>query len=81
MSTAQITKRIAQSAPRVGSRFIGIYYLLTIVTGAFVLSFHGRLAFVVDLVVTVGYLAITAFLYALSASANKSGRNAPEEDL
>ncbi|HWJ48530.1 MAG TPA: hypothetical protein VNS62_12810 [Candidatus Udaeobacter sp.] len=79
MSTAQITKRIAQSAPRVGSRFIGIYYLLTIVTGAFVLSFHGRLAFVVDLVVTVGYLAMTAFLYGLSASANNSSRSARKE--
>ena len=79
MSTAQITKRIAQSAPRVGSRFIGIYYLLTILTGAFVLSFHGRLAFVVDVFVAVGYLAMTAFLYGLSASANNSSRSARKE--
>ncbi len=79
MSTAQITKRIAESTPRVGSRFIGIYYLLTILTGAFVLSFHGRLAFVVDLVVAIGYLAMTALLYGLSASANNGQRNTREE--
>jgi hypothetical protein len=72
MSTAEIAKRITQASPRVRSRFIGIYYLLTIVTGIFVLYFHGRLAFAADLVVGILYLAVTAFLYGATASANKS---------
>ena len=64
MSTAQISKQISGTSPRVGSKFIGAYYLLTISTGAFVLFFHGRLAFAVDLIVGVSYLAVTALLYA-----------------
>jgi hypothetical protein len=72
MSTAQISKRISGTSPRVGSKFIGAYYLLTISTGAFVLFFQGRLAFAVDLIVGVSYLAVTALLYGLSASAHKN---------
>ena len=74
MSSAQISKRIPEATARVGSRFIGAYYLLTIVTGAFVLFFHGRTALVADLVVAVLYLAATAFLYGSSASANRNRR-------
>lgn len=81
MSTVQMTKRIAERTPRVRSRFIGSYYLLTILTGAFVVSFHGRLAFVVDVAVAVAYLAITALLYASSASANKGRQNTHKEHL
>jgi hypothetical protein len=73
MSNAQISKRISGTSPRVGSKFIGSYYLLTISTGAFVLFFHGRLAFEVDLVVGILYLAVTALLYGLSGSAHKKG--------
>ena len=71
MSTAALTKPIPESKPRIGSRIIAAYYLLTILTGAFVLLFHGRLAFAVDLLIGTFYLVVTAFLYALSASANK----------
>jgi len=74
MSTAQISKRIPEASTRIGSKFIGAYYLLTILTGVIVLFVHGRLAFAVDLFVGVFYLAATAFLYGLSASANKSKR-------
>lgn len=74
MSTADITKRIPEALPRVGSRFIGAYYLLAILTGAFVLFFHGRLAFAVDLVAGAFYLVVTAFLYGLSASNKAKGR-------
>jgi len=75
MSTAQISKRVPEAAPRVGPRFIGAYYLLTIMTGAFVLLFHGRLALAADLVVAVCYLAITAFLYGMSARRDQSNRH------
>ena len=72
MSTAALTKQISGSKPRVGSRIIGAYYLLTILTGAFVLVFNGRMAFAVDLLVGIFYLVVTAFLYGLSASANRT---------
>lgn len=72
MSTAALTKQISDGKPRVGSRIIGAYYLLTILTGAFVLVFNGRLAFAVDLLVGVFYLVVTAFLYSLSASVKKN---------
>jgi hypothetical protein len=68
MSTAALTKQISDNKPRVDSRIIGAYYLLTILTGAFVLIFHGRLAFAVDLLIGIFYLVVTAFLYGLSAS-------------
>jgi hypoxanthine-guanine phosphoribosyltransferase len=72
MSTVQVTKRISQESPRVGSKFIGAYYLLTILTGAFLLFFHGKMAIAADLAVAVFYLAVTAFLYGLNAQGNKS---------
>jgi hypothetical protein len=74
MSTAEVTQQIPERSRRLGSRLIGAYYLLTILTGAFVLFFHGRLAFAVDLVVAVFYLVATALLYGVSRSGNKSGR-------
>jgi hypothetical protein len=74
MSTVDITKRIPEGSTRVGSRFVGAYYLLAILTGAFVLFFHGRLAFAVDVVVGAFYLAVTALLYGLSVSNKAKGR-------
>lgn len=71
MSTAALSKQISEPKTRISSSIIGAYYLLTILTGAFVLVFHGRLAFAVDLVVGIVYLVVTAFLYGLSTSANK----------
>ena len=68
MSTAALTKQISANKARVDSRIVGAYYLLTILTGTFVLVFHGRLAFAVDLLIGIFYLVVTAFLYGLSAS-------------
>jgi len=72
MSTAEVTKPIPEASTNGGSRFVAVYYLLTILTGAFVLLFHGRLAFAVDLFVGTLYLVVTAFLYGMSASARRS---------
>jgi len=71
MSTVALTKQISDGKPRVGSRIIGAYYLLTVLTGAFVMVFHGRLAFAADLLIGTFYLVVTAFLYGISASANR----------
>jgi hypothetical protein len=70
MSTAEIRKRIAEPSPRLRSQFVGGYYLLTIVLGAFVLLFHGRLAFAADLIASVLYIASTIFLHELSKQPN-----------
>jgi hypothetical protein len=57
---------IAQASTIPTSRFVAVYYVLTIALGAFVLFFHGRLSFAVDLVAVVFYLAVTAFFYDFS---------------
>ena len=70
MNTHEITRGTNEPS-RLKGRFVGVYYLLTVATGAFILVFHGRLAFLVDLLVGISYLAITAFLYGWSLSAKQ----------
>jgi len=64
MSTAGMTGRIAEGPPRhKGGKIVGAYYLLTLLAGVFVLFFHGALALIADLIVTVLYIALTIFFY------------------
>lgn len=58
-------------ATRHRSRFVALYYLLTILMGAFVLLFHGRAALTADVIATVFYLALTALFYDLSKHVNR----------
>jgi hypothetical protein len=69
MSTAEMMEQIADRLPRHRAQVVVAYYLLTILTGVFVLSFHGRLAFAADLIATVFYIAMTALFYAFSKHA------------
>lgn len=62
-------------ATRFRSRFVALYYLLTIVMGAFILFFHGRAALTADVIATVFYLAVTAFFYDLSKRVNRDGEH------
>jgi hypothetical protein len=62
MST--LLARISAASPRLRGKFVAVYYLLTIMTGAFILFFHGRLAFAADVLVAIFYLLVTAVLYA-----------------
>ena len=55
---------------RFRGRFVALYYLLTILMGAFVLLFHGRAALTADVIATVFYLALTALFYDLSKPMN-----------
>ena len=64
MSTAEITQWIA--TPRFKAALVVAYYLFTILTGAFVLFFHGRMALEADAAVSVFYIGATALLYGLS---------------
>jgi len=75
MSTAEIKIRIHEASPRLRAKFVCVYYLLTVLTGAFILFFHGRFALTADLVVSAFYLNLTALLYALSRPGkSRSGR-------
>jgi hypothetical protein len=66
MSTTGIAKRITEPSPRRQSVFLGLYYLLTLVTGVFLVFFHGRLAFALDLVASALYISVTILLYEFS---------------
>lgn len=70
MTTAVFTKWLAETSPRQRNKVVAVYYLLTILTGVFVLFFHGHLALAADLVVAGFYLAVTALFYGLSKSTN-----------
>jgi len=60
-------------ATRFRGRVVALYYVLTIVMGAFVLLFHGRAALTADVIATIFYLAMTAFFYDLSKRVNRNG--------
>jgi VIT1/CCC1 family predicted Fe2+/Mn2+ transporter len=80
MTTHEITRAMTPEPSRLRARLVGVYYLLTIATGVFILFFHGRIAFIADLLVAVVYLAVTAFLYGWSASGNRE-KSVRREDL
>jgi hypothetical protein len=66
MSPAVLKERIAQASPRFKVRIVGVFYLVTLLTGGVVLLVHGRLGLVVDLIATACYIAVTALFYDLS---------------
>jgi hypothetical protein len=66
MSATNITKHISTASPRLMTKFVAAYYLLTILTGTFVLFFHSGRALAVDLILGGFYLSLTIVLYASS---------------
>jgi hypothetical protein len=72
MTNTNIIERIAETTRRLRTKFVAAYYLLTILTSAFILFFHGSFPFAADLTVTFFYLAATALLYDLSQPKPKS---------
>jgi len=72
MRNTNIIDRIAEATPRLRTKFVAGYYLLTILTSAFIIFFHGSVPFVVDLVAAGFYLLATAVLYDLSQLKPKS---------
>ena len=67
---------IAQKSTSPIGRFVAVYYVLTIALGVFVLLFHGRVAFAVDLIAVVFYPAMTALFYDFSKRVGNSHRPA-----
>ena len=74
MNTNQPVKRLAGASSRFQAWFVFAYYLITMLAGAFVLSFHGRFVLVGDFLVAVFYLTLTGFLYGLSRSVSNDRR-------
>jgi hypothetical protein len=62
---------IARTSTSPTSKLVSVYYAVTIALGAFVLFFHGRLAFAADLIAVIFYLAMTAAFY----DSSKRGAN------
>jgi len=69
MSTAEITRRIAEASPRFKARIAVAFYLLTILTGVVVLFVGGKLGLVADVIATVFYIAVTALFHVLTRGA------------
>lgn len=65
-------ERIAEASPRFKARIAGVFYLLNILTGAFALFVRGRLGFVVILIATACYIAVTLLFYDIFKPVNKS---------
>ena len=69
MNQAMTHTRIPESSPRNQSTVAYAYYLLTIVTGIVVLVAGNRFNFLVDVIATAFYVAVTALFYALTKRA------------
>jgi hypothetical protein len=69
MNTPEMARRIVEVRPRLKANIAVVFYLLTILTGLLVFVVGGRLGFVVDVVATVFYTAVTALFYVLTKGA------------
>jgi hypothetical protein len=66
-----MTKRTEEASPRLRARIAGVFYLLTILTGAFaVVSVSGRLA--ANLIATACYVGVTLLFYDMFKPVNRS---------
>ena len=64
MNTTEL-KRVAEAKSRHRTKLVAIYYLLTILTGAFLLFFHRKDGFATDLIASVCYIGVTVVFYEL----------------
>lgn len=69
MNTTLTTKTVTEAQSRLKSRMVGIFYLLTFLTGGFFFFLGGRLGFVINLAASVSYIAATVLFYTLSKGA------------
>ena len=69
MSTAVITEKIQDAAPR--ARMAGVFYLLTFVTGIFALLVRSRLGSAAGLIAAACYVALTLLFYYIFKPVNR----------
>ncbi len=73
MSAPEMTERIAEASPRFKARIAGVFYLLTILTGAFAAVFAGRrFGDAANLIATACYVAVTLLFYAIFRPVDRS---------
>ena len=68
MSPAEMTERMTEASPRSKARIAGVFYLLTILTGAFAAFISGKLVVygdAVSLAATACYVVVTLLFYRL----------------
>lgn len=61
-----------EASPRFQVQLAYVYYLLTIGMGIVILFVGGRLSFLVDVIASVFFLALTALFYALTKDRRRS---------
>jgi len=66
MDTTKAKEQMAEASQRFKAGVTGVFYLVTILTGAVVLFAPGRLGLVFDLIACVCYIAVTALFYELT---------------
>lgn len=69
MNTSLATKRTPEASSRHTSGMVGIFYLLTFLTGGFFLFVGNSFGFVVDVVAAMFYIAVTVLFYSVSKGA------------
>ena len=72
MNRPLTNERMPEAPLRFKSRITYLYYLLTVVTGVVVLFVGSSLNFLVDVIATGFYLAVTALFYALTRDPRRS---------
>ena len=69
MGTTMATKSITDRSSRLEAGMVIIFYLLTFLTGGFLLFVGERLGFIGDLAAVMFYIAVTVVFYAQSKRA------------
>lgn len=69
MSTSLATKQAPQASSPPTSGMVGVFYLLTFLTGGFFLFVANRFGLVVDVTAAMFYIAVTVLFYGVSKGA------------
>ena len=69
MRTSLAARQTREAASGHKSGTVGIFYLLTFLTGGFFLSVGNRFGFVADIVAAMFYIAVTVLFYSASKGA------------
>jgi hypothetical protein len=68
MNTSVPTKRLSKVLLRSTGRTVGVFYLLTFLTGGIILFARSELGFIIELTAAVFYIAVTIAFYSLTKS-------------
>jgi hypothetical protein len=69
MDTSLATKQTPEASSRHKPGMVGVFYLLTFLTGGFFLSVGNSFGFIVDVIAASFYIAVTVLFYSVSKRA------------